>query len=238
VRDRRRLSRSKTSTCFGFFHGKTKVRLKHSATPKPDPIPTPTPRTPLSAYARCDECGTDAGEPCYDSHDRPCAPCSSRVLASSSADRRDSLQRWYAKPAPTPTTCTACGIVVRRGGKYCTAVVCQRAARKARPPAKSVACKHCGTAIRTDGNYCSARECMAAKKAGYRSTTPAPTPASWGEDRACWWCGVALPTSGELHVGRGAGCDRPCCGDHACKRAIKRDRVERERATPPANSPA
>jgi hypothetical protein len=203
---------------------------RRTALPPDDKPPTPAKRTPSSAYARCDDCGTDAGEPCYDSHDRPCAPCSSRVLASSTADRRDSLQRSSAKPAPKPTTCTACGIVVRLGGKYCRAVVCQRAARKARPPAKSVACKKCGCAIRTDGNYCSAKPCIAAKKAGYRVPTAKPVP--------CWWCGVALPTSGELHVGRGAGCDRPCCGDHACRRAIKRDRMERERATQTANSPA
>ena len=206
--------------------------LRHSAIPKPDPIPTPTLRTPSSAYARCDECGTDAGEPCYDSHDRPCSPCSSRVLASPAAEKRDRLQRWSAKPAPVPTTCQACGIVVRRGGRYCRAVVCQRAARKSRPAPKSVACKNCGTAIRTDGNYCSARPCMAAKKAGYRSA-PTPPPARWGEDRACWWCGVALATSGDLHGGRGAGCDRPCCGDHACRRAIKRDLMERSRIAKP-----
>jgi hypothetical protein len=68
--------------------------LRHSAKPKPDPIPTPTPRTPSSAYARCDDCGTGQGEPCYDSHDRPCAPCHGRVLASTGAERREA--QWHA----------------------------------------------------------------------------------------------------------------------------------------------
>ena len=207
--------------------------LHHSAKPKPDPIPTPTPRTPSSAYARCDDCGTSAGEPCYDSHDRPCAPCPGRVLASPGADRRDALQRSSAKPAPKATACQSCGIMVARGGRYCRAVACQRAARKARPPAKSKACQNCGTAIRTDGNYCSAKPCMAAKKAGYRERVPqALTRPSRAKPVPCWWCGAELPLSGNAG-GRFADCDRPCCGDHACKRAIKRDFAERSRSTKP-----
>ena len=177
--------------------------LRHSQKPRPDPVHVPTPRTPVTAYAYCEDCGADAGSACVDENLRPCSLCPGRVLASRSADKRDSLQRTCAKPVPKPTTCTACGITIRRGGFYCRATACQRA-----------------------------------RKAAQRVVKPqALTRPSRAKVAPCWWCKAELPLSGNAG-GRFAMCDRPCCGDHACKRAIKRDRMERERATPPANSPA
>ena len=218
-------------------------RLGHSAKPKPDPIPTPTPRTPSSAYARCDECSTDAGQPCYDSHDRPCAPCPGRVLApSASYVRRERVQRSSpaakprkSRPPPRSTKCTNCGTGIRSDGRYCDTVPC-RAARAKERNAKRVApafCAGCRCSISPRRKWCTGEACQSEQAAIHaerqrervakrRAAKPIP----------CWWCGVALDLSGNAG-GRFADCDRPCCGDHACKRAIKRDRVERERAAKP-----
>ena len=105
--------------------------------------------TPSSAYAHCDDCGTGAGESCYDSRDRPCAPCAGRVLASTGALDQQ-VRRAYKKrkrepkpvpePAPpvvvmpAPIPCWYCGVSIpvmggHRGRDWvpcCTSPECRR----------------------------------------------------------------------------------------------------------------
>ena len=225
--------------------------LRHSAIPKPDPIPTPTPRTPASAYARCDDCGTGQGEPCYDSHDRPCAPCPGRVLAdSASYVRRERVQRSSAKPKPGPA-CWWCGshpTGTAHSRPWCGATDCQRAIKAAydrqyrkegptKPPPKPgprrksrakpgppSTCTVCGVVVQRGGRFCKAHKTERLQDLYARRLAAKAVP--------CWWCQSPLPLSGNAG-GRFAQCDRPCCGDHACKRAIKRDFAERSRSTKP-----
>lgn len=227
--------------------------LHHSAKPKPDPIPTPTPRTPSSAYARCDDCGTSQGEPCYDSHDRPCAPCHGRVLASTGAERREAQERSKRPPAKSRASrakpahhCAHCGVRVQASATWCSASVCQSAkkrhwrathtpedrsqrVRKPRPsrakPGPPSTCTVCGVVVQRGGRFCRAHKTerlqdLYARRLAAARVVP------------CWWCRAILPLSGNAG-GRFADCERPCCGDHACKRAIKRDFAERSRSTTP-----
>lgn len=97
-------------------------------------------RTPTSAYARCDECGTDAGEPCYDSQDRPCAPHAGRVLSGGiDDDDSDDSDDKEAPPPPPPKIKAPrckCGRQ-RQGGDTC-------GRRQCRP---AVSCWWCRAAV-------------------------------------------------------------------------------------------
>lgn len=79
-------------------------------------------RTPDSDYDHCEECGTDAGEPCYDSQDRPCAPCLGRVLASKGGPLELAVAR--PSPPPPPETRCHCGRPRRGRGDTCGRRVC------------------------------------------------------------------------------------------------------------------
>ena len=196
--------------------------LHHSAKPKPDPIPTPTPRTPSSAYARCDDCGTSQGEPCYDSHDRPCAPCPGRVLApSASYVKRERAQRSRpaakprkSRPPPWSTKCAGCGTGIRAGGTYCDATPSCRALRKAAwrvanlPPAKCIGCQ-CEISRRR--RWCDSAACAeikAGRKRHYEATRQAKRRAT---PVPCCVCGVLVP-------GRSDHATRPICGAIDCRR--------------------
>jgi hypothetical protein len=79
------------------------MRLHHSAKTKADPVRVPVPRTPVSAYARCEDCGADAGSPCVDEDLRPCKLCSGRTLETKFFDKgayRRSKALKALKPAP------------------------------------------------------------------------------------------------------------------------------------------
>jgi hypothetical protein len=153
--------------------------------------------------------------------------------------------RAYRRSKIAPRACKACGCEVDPMRWWCSTAKCQSIRRqvkrarnaKARPthnyaprPSRAKgpkgACVSCGGGVQRGGRYCSLPTCKSAKQQAYRERSK-PVP--------CWWCGVALDLSCGVG-GRFADCDRPCCGDHACKRAIKRARMERERAKPPADT--
>ena len=80
----------------------------NTPTPRSILVRDSQPRTPSSAYAHCADCGTSAGESCYDSRDRPCSPCAGRVLASTGALDRQARKAYKkrkraSKVAPEPT---------------------------------------------------------------------------------------------------------------------------------------
>lgn len=191
------------------------------------------PRTPDSAYARCLDCGTDAGEPCHDSHDRPCAPCPGRVLADgASCVKRERVQRSSRdRPKPPP--------------------------RKSRPPPRSTSCARCGTGIRSDGRFCDATACRAARKAQWRAANPPPPAHCLGcqceISRRCRWCGseacaeiradrkrqyeatrlvrpVPCCVCGVLVPSRSSHATRPICGAIDCRRRRKRELGQEHRS--------
>lgn len=129
--------------------------------------------TPTRAYARCRECGTDAGEPCYDSHDRPCAPCAGRVLASAGAERREALSRAQ-RPTPPPRAsraaplarrhCARCGAAVKSSATWCVSLPCQSQKKRVRRAEATAArgdrvCCECSSPI-VQGRYCSVAACQ------------------------------------------------------------------------------
>ena len=200
-----------------FWRTNARPTLRHSAIPKPDPVPTPTPRTPSSAYARCDDCGTGQGEPCYDSHDRPCAPCPGRVLApSASYVKRERAQRSSDRPKPPPrksrppprsTACAFCGAGMRSDGVYCNDAPCQREKFRVQREARRL-CLGCQCPIEIRRRWCDADACQTerrrrkdAEAEARRHAMPIP----------CCVCGVMVP-------GRSDHATRPICGAIDCKR--------------------
>jgi hypothetical protein len=153
----------------------------------------------------------------------------------------------YRRAKIQPRACRACGCEVDPMRWWCATPACQAVRRrvkrernaKARPtynyaPRASrakgppCACVCCGGVVQRGGRYCSLPACKSAKQIAARRMKVLP----------CWWCGVDLPTSKVTGGGhRHRLCERPCCGDQTCRRAIKRDRMERERATQTTTAP-
>jgi hypothetical protein len=220
---------------------RTTYRLHHSAVPKPDPIPTPTPRTPASAYARCDDCGTSAGEPCYDSHDRPCAPCPGRVLApSASYVKRERAQRSSPaakppKPRPPPWSnkCEFCGASMRSNGTYCNDTACQHEkfrlhrAKAASRAAPLHPCMSCGVEVGARRKYCDAKMCQHKRVRAYLDASP-PVRKPRGSEglpptAPRLWVEVCMSCGGPTNFGGSY------CGAVACRAARKRDRRDANR---------
>ena len=186
--------------------------LHHSAVPKPDPIPTPTPRTPSSAYARCDDCGADAGLPCVDENLRPCQLCPGRVLASEGAERREAQERAKRPPpkprasrgVPRSTACANCGTGIRSDGHYCDSAPC-RAARQRQPPRR---CRGCQCEISPRRRWCEADACQREYR---RQRDAADLLRRIAKPVPCCVCG-------EMVAGRSPSATRPICGAIDCKR--------------------
>ena len=75
---------------------------RRTAVPPDDNPPPIARRTPFTAYARCLDCGTDEGQPCYDSQDRPLASvCEGRTLSSRGSLDREIRNKHRQKKART-----------------------------------------------------------------------------------------------------------------------------------------
>ena len=214
-------------------------------------------RGPWASYARCDECGADAGRACRDMDDREALEvCDGRRLVirdSASRTRGSVRERQDDDDATVP--CAHCGEPLPRLGgqsRWCLTRECQ-AARAARDRAlyfrrrgaqpmvtEPGACDHCGEPLpvprqpsqRACGSVCRNALWRAADRARRQAAAaaiPPPPPPTC----ACWWCGAALAIAS-----RGVTPEHPCCGDRACKRAISRDRRIKARAALQRDDPA
>lgn len=193
-------------------------------------------RGPWASYARCDECGVDAGLACRDEHDREALEvCDGRRLAIDDSverktSRRDEVsmkphvtyqRRRGAVSEPEWAPCRHCGQQARLWGRgvatgnaWCGTRVCQaarmRAKQRNRPRADPVrACQTCGKDFRWRANhqrFCSERCRIAHRAPAEPSTRPDAVP--------CCGCGIPLAPK--------AGVRWRCCGKAAC-------RVERRR---------
>ena len=150
---------------------------RRTAVPPDDNPPAPAKRTPVTSYARCLDCGTDEGQPCYDSQDRPMASvCQGRTLSSrGSLDRETRKKYKQKKSTKAPNQCGACGIDVAKPRLWCWRKACQdvalakwraTAAPKAMPVYK-MRCNNCrctyettsATASRSTDPHCFKPEC-------------------------------------------------------------------------------
>lgn len=143
---------------------------RRTAVPPDDVTPTPAKRTPVTAYARCLDCGTDEGQPCYDSQDRPLASvCQGRTLSSrGSLDRETRKKYKQRKSNKAPNQCGACGVDVAKPRKWCWRSPCQAVALKAcrkvrREEPTFYQCSNCGNAYEALGGAITAqiRHCRA-----------------------------------------------------------------------------
>lgn len=181
-------------------------------------------RGPWTHYARCDECGVDAGLACRDEHDREAlVVCDGRVLVID-----DSVAR--CRPDAPPSR--------RDKPPRDDSQTRSRRARGVLQEPQYAPCQRCGVrtrlwgaAVETGRTWCSAPACRQARRDEREARRVEARRALRAQVRealpplACWWCGVALTATG-----RRLRPERPCCGDHDCTRAIKRDRQIRERA--------
>lgn len=130
---------------------------RRTFTPPDDKPPPLAKRTPVDEYDRCRECGTDEGQPCYDSQDRPMASvCQGRTLSSRGSLDRETRKKYKQKKARTgktkpPNQCGACGVDVVKPRLWCWRKACQdvalakwraTAAPKAMPVYR-MKCNHC-----------------------------------------------------------------------------------------------
>lgn len=150
---------------------------RRTAVPPDDRPPTLAKRTPVTAYARCLDCGTDEGQPCYDSQDRPLASvCESRTLAGRGSLDRETRKKYKKKKSTkAPNQCGACGIDVAKPRLWCWRKACQdvalakwraTAAPKAMPVYR-LKCNNCrctyettsATASRSTDPHCLKADC-------------------------------------------------------------------------------
>lgn len=160
---------------------------RRTFTPPDDVPPILAKRTPALAYDRCLDCGTDEGQPCYDSNDRPLASvCQGRTLSSRGSLDRETRKKYKQKkaragqsntgpalPRKEPIAarlnpCNACGIGVEAPRKWCWRSACQAVALKrcrkvSRPPPVIYECTNCGNAYEALGGAITAqiRHCRA-----------------------------------------------------------------------------
>ena len=173
----------------------------------------------------CDECGVDAGKACRDMDDREALEvCDGRRLViRDSAARckpgREGPSRRDKPPRNDSQTRSRRARGVLQEPQYAP---CQRC---------GVRTRLWGAAVETGRTWCSMPECRQARrsvKQARRAEAVKQARAALRETLpplACWWCGVVLPANG-----RRLRPEYPCCGDLACRRAIKRERQIRERA--------
>ena len=198
------------------FHEVARVT---TPTPRSILVRDSQPRTPSSAYARCDECGTGAGESCYDSRDRPCSPCAGRVLASTgSLDRQTRRAYKKRKRVPKPVV-----------------------PEPPPPPVVEVAtpapipCWYCGVSIPLMGGHrgsmwvpcCTSPECRRGRKnERERRLRAARTAVAIRPIVECWHCARPLICTS----GRSDHAIRPCCSRRICLQAIKNESKRRCKA--------
>ena len=131
------------------------ILTRRTAVPPDDNPPALAKRTPALAYARCLDCGTEEGQPCYDSSDRPLASvCQGRTLSSRGSLDRETRNKYKKKVSASlkpPNQCGSCGLNVNAPRKWCWRKVCQDFAlarwRAMAPPNKTpthkMTCNNC-----------------------------------------------------------------------------------------------
>ena len=165
------------------------ILTRRTAVPPDDVTPPLAKRTPVTAYARCLDCGTEEGQPCYDSSDRPMASvCESRTLAGRGSLDRETRKKYKQKKSnKAPNQCGACGVDVAKPRLWCWRKACQdvalakwraTAAPKAMPVYR-MKCNNCrctyettsATASRSTDPHCLKADCRDAyrKKINQRS---------------------------------------------------------------------
>lgn len=172
-------------------------------------------RGPWASYARCDECGVDAGRACRDMHDHEALEvCDDRKLEINDSaarcrvrlvdDERPEKSRRDRPPATDKKT-------KRRQAQGKTGLPVY------------VPCQHCGEPTRLWGagtvsgrTWCAATPCRQAKGRDYRAQIKTRRQAQVeAETVPCHWCGTTLLRAGRDHAAR------PCCGDLICQSRIK-----------------
>lgn len=142
---------------------------RRTFTPPDDNPPAIAKRTPALAYARCLDCGTDEGQPCYDSQDRPMASvCQGRTLSSRGSLDRETRKKYKTKSNKPPNQCGACGVDVAASRLWCWRKACQAVALKScrkvrREEPTFYACSNCGDRYEAVGGAITAliRHCRA-----------------------------------------------------------------------------
>jgi hypothetical protein len=121
----------------------------------PDDKPPPlAKRTPVDEYDRCSECGTEEGQPCFDSNDKPLASvCVGRTLSSSGALDREARNRYKRKKARTGESNADPSVSTTRK---------KPVSQKTRP------CKGCSVEVPLPRVWCHRRICRAAAAKEYR----------------------------------------------------------------------
>ena len=201
-------------------------------------------RGPWASYARCDECGVDAGLACRDEHDREAlVVCDGRVLVIDDSVARCRPTRRDAPPSPlsryrerrgitSPRQTVACqhcgeqcrtwGHSVATGVAWCSRTECQRVRRRRKSKRKLAnperECATCGRVFVWRANH--QRFCSTRCREAYR----APKPPSERHDAVpCVGCGVACaPRAGVRY----RTCGRPSCNKER-RRLADRDRYHR-----------
>jgi hypothetical protein len=160
--------------------------------PPDDKPPTLAKRTPVDEYDRCSECGTEEGQPCYDSRDKPMASvCQGRTLSSSGALDREARNRYKKKKARARESSTGLTTPTR-----------------ARPVAKKTnPCKGCSNEIPSPRVWCLRRICRAAAAREYRQTQPKTEPTML----TCVHCGAAYEAVGGAKSAKLPHCRAPAC---------------------------
>lgn len=210
-------------------------------------------RGPWASYARCDECGVDAGKACRDEHDRVATEvCDGRKARPS----RSRLERGLLVD-PVYVPCQHCGVPTRlwgyafdSGRTWCHADECRRhkykthhRERAARSAAITVPCSVCGVALPQRGRgvaakdpCCGSDECVRAIKTRRRRARGVQP--RWRREpglieavrlKACPWCAAPIVSRASKQGG---------CGDKICDRGIARMRAAKRRRCKAADQPA
>jgi hypothetical protein len=181
-------------------------------------------RGPWVSYAKCWECGAEASACCVgDDGKEALVVCDGRELVID-----DSAARCRAPKGPT-----------RRDAPPDRRPQAEsRRARGVLAEPTYAPCQSCGArtrlwgaAVETGRTWCRLAPCRKARRDARDARRVAAVQALRAEIRAalpplvCWWCGVHLETPG-----RRLRPEYPCCGDPACRKAIKRDRQIKARA--------
>jgi hypothetical protein len=181
-----------------------------------EPIQRIIERGPWANYARCDECGVDAGKACRDDDDcvalEVCdgrrlvvvdAYAKCKTLKPGAQTQRDHVSTRDRGSTPVYVPCEHCGASVRLWGQgivvgrgWCSAEACYKA-RKAEAGRKSQALRRA-----RDRDRRRAAELVS----GIKATAV-----------HCWWCQAALDFFPRDTA-------RPCCREVDCRRARARER--------------
>jgi hypothetical protein len=160
----------------------------------PDDKPPPlAKRTPVDEYDRCSECGTEEGQPCFDSNDKPLASvCVGRTLSSSGALDREARNRYKRKKARTGESNADPSVSTTRK---------KPVSQKTRP------CKGCSVEVPLPRLWCHRRICRAAATKEYRHRIQKVEPTML----TCVHCGSTYEAVGGAKHATLPHCRAPAC---------------------------